>query len=117
MTDEPRRPTPERITLALDAAGLFGPGADAQLGTAPPALDQWESGDLVPTDAQLAALADRAGVTVEWLYGPPPDDVVGWVCFRTRPGRGQARCQRIDTAADRAAAEQTRQQPVQPLMF
>lgn len=110
-----RRPTPERITLALDAAGLFGPDADRQLGTAEPALDLWEAGELVPTDAQLADLARRAGVTVQWFYGPPPPDLAGWVCLRSGP-RGQ-RCQPFDTAADRAEREAARGRPTQGLLF
>lgn len=88
-------PRPHRISRALDMAGLFGPDADAQLGVAEPALDLWESGALVPTEEQLAGLAHRAGVAVEWFYSdePLPEQHLGWACFRTRKAAGGDRCQ------------------------
>ena len=81
-----RRPTPERITAALDMAGLHGPEADLTLGVVEPAVDMWESGARIPTDEQLARLAELAGVLVEWFYLPAPDPFVGFVCARGRGG-------------------------------
>lgn len=81
---EPRRPTPSRITVALDMAGLFGAEADRTLGVIEPTVDLWETGALVPTDEQLADLARRAGVTVEWLYGEPIEPVTFRICFRRK---------------------------------
>lgn len=98
-----RRPTPERITAALDLAGLHGPEADATLGVAEPTVDLWEAGARVPTGDQLALLGELAGVTVEWFYLPAPDPFVGFVCRRSGPGRG---CEFVD---ERASA------PVEPL--
>ena len=91
-----RRPTPQRITVALDMAGLFGPEADRTLGVLEPTVDLWETGMVVPTDAQLADLAERAGVTVEWLYEPPIEPITQIVCFRTKKAAGGGpKCQQI----------------------
>lgn len=82
--------------MALDAAGLFGPAADRTLGVVEPTVDLWETGSLVPTDEQLLDLAERAGVTVEWLYGPPVEPIVMQVCYRTkRAAGGGDKCQRV----------------------
>jgi hypothetical protein len=90
------RPEPSRITVALDRAGLFGPDADRTLGVIEPAVDLWESGALVPTDAQLADLAERAGVLVGWFYGEPIEPVVFTVCYRTKKAAGGGpKCQRV----------------------
>lgn len=48
---------PWRITLALDARGLYGPGVDRACGVEEPAVDEWEAGRLYPTFEQLLALA------------------------------------------------------------
>lgn len=87
---------PNRITVALDAAGLYGPEVDTACGAAEPDVDRWESGDLYPTWEQLQALADLTGlavsafflrpVTVEWTtaqfhiknYEPPPPPVLAF---------------------------------------
>jgi hypothetical protein len=92
---EQRVPHPSRITVALDAAGLFGDDADRTLGVIPPVVDLWEQGALVPTDEQLADLAQRAGVTVEWFYDGPVEPLVMNVCFRTKKAAGgPSRCVR-----------------------
>lgn len=91
-----RRPEPSRITVALDMADLFGPEADATLGVTEPTVDLWELGDLVPTDAQLADLAARAGLLVEWFYREPITPVPWNVCYRTKKAAGGGpKCQRI----------------------
>lgn len=53
---------PHRITMALDARGLDGPGVDAACGVEEPAVDMWEAGTLYPTFEQLCALAELCGV-------------------------------------------------------
>lgn len=91
-----RVPTPSRITVALDLAGLFGAEADRTLGVIEPTVDMWETGAIVPTAEQLVDLAGRAGVTVEWLYGEPIQPMVMQVCYRTKKAAGGgARCQRV----------------------
>jgi hypothetical protein len=52
-----RTPTRERITVALDAAGLFGPDVDVALGGLEPMVGEWEAGTRVPTFAQVELLA------------------------------------------------------------
>lgn len=97
-------------------AGLYGPDADAQLGVAEPALDLWESGALVPTDEQVADLAQRAGVLVEWFYSddPLPAVQVGVACFRTREAAGGgSRCQPL-TWVERKPLNPT---PIQGALF
>lgn len=90
-----QRPEPSLITMALDKAGLFGDAADAKLGVLPPTVDLWESGALVPTDAQLALLAELAHLPVAFFYGPPMQPVTGFVCYRTKKAAGgPSRCVR-----------------------
>ncbi len=89
-------PTPRRITMALDLAGLFGPEADARLGVEEPTVDQWEAGQVVPTREQLQRLADLAGVTLAWLYRPAPNPLGPmFLC-------GEGGCEVVD---DRPAAD------------
>jgi hypothetical protein len=91
-----RRPEPSRITVALDMAGLFGDDADRTLGVIPPVVDLWETGALVPTDEQLADLAERAGVLVAWFYDGPIEPLTFNVCYATKKAAGGGdRCQRV----------------------
>lgn len=74
-------PTPQRITTALDMAGLYGPEVDAALGVREPTVDQRESGESVPTAAQVRRLAILTGFPVAFFYGPPPPEIRnGWIC-------------------------------------
>lgn len=61
---------PERITMALDLAGMEGPACDAALGVAEPTVDLWERGELVPTPVQIKRLALATGLPVRWFYRP-----------------------------------------------
>jgi hypothetical protein len=90
-------PTPARITLALDLAGLDGPQVDVTCGGVEPMVDEWETGTRIPTGDQLEALARLTGMTVDFFYLPAPDPMVGWICQRSGPGKG---CTRIDTHPD-----------------
>lgn len=76
-----RNPNPERITTALDAAGLWGPEVDRACGVEEPTVDLWESGELVPTREQVEALAALTGFPVAFFYrdSPPPLGPV-WMC-------------------------------------
>lgn len=71
-----------RITAALDAAQLYGPEVDIQLGGREPMVDRWESGAEKPTDDQVRALAALTGVPLEWLLEPGPPRLVGTACMR-----------------------------------
>jgi hypothetical protein len=54
-----------------------------------PAVDQWETGELIPTDEQLALLGDLAGLTVRWFYrDDPPEITHGFICRRSGRGKG-----------------------------
>jgi hypothetical protein len=88
-----RRPNPRRITIALDAAELYGPQVDIDLGGVEPMVDQWESGMLIPSREQIEALAQLTGCSPEFFYMPDPAPLVGWACRRSGSGRG---CVRID---------------------
>lgn len=83
-----RRPTPERITAALDLAGLHGPEVDAALGVVEPVVDLWEEGRLVPSDAELRRLAALTGFMVDWFFRPAPEPLGGplFICSRGRGG-------------------------------
>lgn len=52
-------PTPERITIALDICDLYGPEVDEALGGEEPMVDEWETGERIPTSEQMRA--SRAG--------------------------------------------------------
>lgn len=67
------RPTPGRITMALNIADLYGPEVDEACGVEEPAVDQWETGELVPTVEQLRRLAALTGFKVRFFYLPPPE--------------------------------------------
>lgn len=76
-----KTPTPERITLALDFCGLYGPEVDRALGGEEPMVDEWESGARVPSFAQVQALAEMTGFPVRSFYLPPPPPLSeGWLC-------------------------------------
>ena len=77
---------PTRITAALDAAKLWGPQVDIQLGGSEPMVDQWEAGLREPTDEQIRALAELTGVPIDWLTTPGPARLVGIGCM----GRGRS---------------------------
>lgn len=75
-----RDPNPERITTALDAAGLWGPEVDRACGVEEPAVDLWETGELVPTREQVEALAELCGVTAAFFYRDSPARIAVWMC-------------------------------------
>jgi len=61
-------PVPARITLALDAAQLWGPQVDIDLGGVEPMVDDWEAGRSLPTPEQVERLAALTGHPVGWFY-------------------------------------------------
>jgi transcriptional regulator with XRE-family HTH domain len=76
-----KAPTPERITMALDLRELYGPEVDQALGGEEPMVDEWESGERVPTLEQVRALAEMTGFAVRFFYLPPPRPLdKGWMC-------------------------------------
>lgn len=76
-----KTPTPERITLALDFCELYGPEVDQALGGEEPMVDEWESGERVPSFEQVQALAEMTGFLVRWFFEPPsPPLEGGWIC-------------------------------------
>lgn len=64
---------PCRITLALNARGLYGPQVDEACGAAEPDVDLWEAGKLYPTWEQVLLLAKLCGVTPRLLCTRGPD--------------------------------------------
>jgi hypothetical protein len=75
-----KTPTPERITAALDLRDLYGPEVDQALGGEEPMVDEWESGERVPTFEQIQALAKLTDFPVRFFYQPPPPPLPGWLC-------------------------------------
>lgn len=97
-------PDPRRITAALDLAGLYGPDVDRALGGEEPMVDRWESGELVPTRAQVDALAELTGQPVGFFYQPHRELAV-WAC-------GKDGCHRVETRPD----PRTQPEPVAPVI-
>jgi len=64
---------PDRITMALNAAKLYGPEVDVACGAAEPDVDLWEAGKLYPTWEQVLLLAKLTGVTPRLLCTRGPD--------------------------------------------
>lgn len=76
-----KTPTPERITTALDLCELYGPEVDQVLGGEEPMVDEWESGERVPTFEQMQRLAVLTSYPVKFFYQPPsPPIEKGWIC-------------------------------------
>lgn len=94
-------PTPERITLALDFRDLYGPEVDEALGGQEPMVDEWETGERIPTAEQIHALARLTDFPVTFFYLPPPppmpsvilcgDDGCRWLDDSVRGGDEQSR--------------------------
>lgn len=85
---------PWRITTALDARGLDGPEVDRALGGEEPMVDMWEAGDLVPTRAEIDALAKLTGYAAWFFHLPPGEREGGYAWFCTRGGRDRG-CERV----------------------
>lgn len=84
-------PTPERITAALDICGLYGPEVDEALGGEEPMVDEWETGERIPTKEEMHALAQLTGFPVDFFYLPPPPSLDGvWLC-------GEDGCEQLGT--------------------
>ncbi|GHE31970.1 hypothetical protein GCM10017673_38420 [Streptosporangium violaceochromogenes] len=81
-------PVPYRITTALDMRELYGPEVDRALGGEEPMVDQWESGELVPTRAQIEALAKLTDYPPDFFYWPVEAHErrgTTFLCSRSRP--------------------------------
>lgn len=104
---------PARITLALDARGLYGPEVDEAVGTyeGNPAgdVDAWELGDATPTRDQVRLLADLCHLPVAFFYTPEDSwerDGHMWICGRSGPnGGGRRVCRQVPMATTPPAAE------------
>lgn len=76
-----KTPTPERITQALDLRELYGPEVDRALGGEEPMVDEWESGERIPTLEQVQALAELTQFPVRFFYMPAPPPLGPlWMC-------------------------------------
>jgi hypothetical protein len=76
-----KTPTPERITMALDLRMLYGPEVDQMLEGEEPMVDEWESGERIPSLTQIQALAEMTDFPVRFFYEPPPPPLAGgWLC-------------------------------------
>ena len=76
---------PHRITLLLDARGLYGPDVDLACGAVEPAIDEWEAGTRYPTWPQLVALA-RLVDALPGFFFRDVSPITGpiFICSRTR---------------------------------
>lgn len=85
-------PTPERITAALDICNLYGPEVDEALGGQEPMVDEWETGERIPTTEQVRALSKLTGFPINFFYLPPPQPMPGiFLC-------GDHGCERLETS-------------------
>lgn len=103
-------PNRYRITLALDAAGLYGPEVDEACAADEPAVDRWEDGTLEPSPYQLALLANLTRMPLSYFYlGDPPMAPAGsggWVCTRRKVNG--SRCNPLPAEVVSPAEEQRR---------
>lgn len=84
-----KRPSPKRITLALDSRDLYGPEVDLACGVEEPAVDEWEAGTRIPTFEQMEALAELTGYPIGFFYRPDPEPITnGFICVRSGKDRG-----------------------------
>lgn len=85
-----RLPQPARITMALDAQGLYGPDVDRACLAAEPDVDRWEAGESAPSWEQLIALADLTGMHVEFFFREVEAAAAAawWFCRRSGRGKG-----------------------------
>ena len=111
VADPDRWPYPERITQALDypaapgAVGpLEGPGVDEFCGVAEPTVDLWETGEVIPSDEELAALAELTGYPVEFFYAEPAPLDLGRAIFCVSSGPRHGCYAGDDPALERALA-------------
>ena len=79
-------PTPERITLALDSRGMYGPGVDHACGREEPAVDRWEAGEEVPTADEMRRLATLTGYPIGFFYMPAPEPLGSVLMCEVWPG-------------------------------
>lgn len=107
-------PYPQRITAALDLAGLYGPEVDRALGGEEPMVDEWEAGTRIPEPHQVDALAELTGQPVDFFYVEPVE-LSGPVFLCRRTGRGKG-CEVIDPRPDAEVIEIPRG-PVQGRLF
>lgn len=66
-----RTPNRDRISIALDIRGLYGPEVDEALGVADAldtVVDAWESGHLAPTESEIRRLSMLTGMLPAWFY-------------------------------------------------
>jgi hypothetical protein len=104
---------PARITLALDARGLYGPEVDDQVGTyegnPEGDVDAWELGEAVPKRWQVLLLAELTGMLASFFYRPLESwetEGLMWVCGRSGPnGGGRRVCQQVPMTVVPPAAE------------
>ncbi len=84
-------PNPQRISQALDARSLYGPRVDEALGVQEPEVDLWETGEIIPTKAQVRRLALLTAMPVEFFYKQPTGELKQmFICahMRDRSGGG-----------------------------
>lgn len=76
---------PARITMLLDARGLYGPNVDLACGAIEPEVDEWEAGTRYPQFRQLVALARLVECTPMFFFTPMPARPTAiFICGRPR---------------------------------
>lgn len=85
-----RSPNRDRITLALDLHGFYGPEVDEALGVADAldtVVDGWEDGTVIPSHDDIRRLATLTGFLPHYFYaGTLPS--TGWSIICSRIGGG-----------------------------
>lgn len=64
--------------MALDSCGLEGPEVDVACGGVEPMVDEWETGERVPTPEQMELLADLTQYPVAFFYDAVSRGVFLW---------------------------------------
>lgn len=87
-------PVPYRITMAL--GDRYGPEVDHACGVEEPAVDQWETGERIPTPEQIELLARYTDYPVDFFYRAAPEPMRGTAFMCRRTGPKKDRCQQIE---------------------
>lgn len=70
-----------RFRQARDRAGLSQERLAVEIGVTSTTVSRWERGEAMPTADALKRAADRCGVSLQWIMGPPDAELDAKVAY------------------------------------